>query len=85
MRPEPAIIEPGNVRQRIEAPAVGIAGYVVEGFQLAEHGERGIRAKCPFELGQISDLVAVQVVAEDGSIKSGVAHNVIVPTPGSFQ
>ena len=85
MRPQPAIIEAGDFGQRIEASTVRIAGEIVEGFQLPEHGERGIGAERPFQCGQISDLVAAQVLAEDGGIESGGAHNVIVPTGGSFQ
>ncbi len=61
-----------------------IAGEVAELFELAEHRERGIGAEHPFEFRQVSDFVAAQVLAEDGSVEGGSSHNVIVPTPGSF-
>jgi hypothetical protein len=47
--PQSAIIKAGNLRQRVEAPAVRITGEVAELLQLAEHGEGSIGAERPFE------------------------------------
>ena len=49
---------------------MGIAGEVVELFELAENGERRIGTEYALEFGQVSDFVAAQVLAEGGRVKS---------------
>ena len=58
VRPESAIVEMGNFRQGVEAPAMRIAGEVAELLEFAKYGEIGFGAEGALQLGQIGDLVA---------------------------
>ena len=85
MRPQTAIIKASDLAQRVEAPAMRIAGAVIELFEFAKYGQRRIRAEDPFQLVEVGDFLSAQVPAEDRGIEGGGAHYVIVPTRGSFQ
>ncbi len=85
VRPQSAISKAGDLRQRIEAPAMRIAGEVAELLQLAEYRDSCIGAKHAFEFRQFRDLVAEKMLAEDGRVECGGSHNVIVLTVRSFQ
>ncbi len=85
VRPQSAIIKAGDLRQRIEAPAMRIAGEVAELLQLAEYRDSRIGAKHALEFRQFRDLVAEKMLAEDGRVECDGSHNVIVPTVRSFQ
>ena len=83
--PQSAIIKAGDLRQRIEAPAMRIAGEVAELLQLAEYRDRRSGAKQALEFRQFRDLVAEKMLAEDGRVECNRSHNVIVPTVHSFK
>jgi len=71
----------GNFGQGVEAAPMGIAGEVAELLQFAKHGDVGGGAQCALQLGQISDLVPAEILAQDGGLERGGSHNVIVHTP----
>ena len=81
VRPESAIVEMDNFGEGVEAPPMGIAGEVAELFQFAKYGDVGVGAQCALQLGQISDLVPAEILAQDGGLERGRPHNVIVHTP----
>jgi hypothetical protein len=83
--PQPPIIKAGDVGKSVEAPAMRIAGEIADSLELAEHGESCIGAQHPFEFREVSDFVCAQVLAEGRRVEGGGAHNVIVPTQGSFK
>jgi hypothetical protein len=80
LRPQAVIVKAGDFGQGVEAPAMGVAGEVVQLLQFAEDGEIGIRAQDTLQFGQIGDSMLAEVPAENGGIKRGRAHNVRVPT-----
>ena len=69
---------------RVEASAMAVAGEITEVLQLAEDGEIDRGAEDTLELGQLGNLVAEQVAAEDCRVKSDGSHYVRIPTRGSF-
>jgi hypothetical protein len=79
VRPEAGVVEAGDFAEGIVAAAMGIAGEVIEKFELAEYGEAGAGAEDLFELRQGGDFVAEQVLAEQLRVKKDGSHNVIVP------
>ena len=86
MRPQTAIVKAGDLGQSVEAPAMRIAGVVIEQLEFAEYSQRGVCAEDPFQFGEVGDLVSAEVLAESSGIEGGGAHYVIVPTRGaSFQ
>lgn len=85
MRPQPVIIKAGDFGQRVEAPAMGVAGEVVELLQFPEDGEIGLGAQDSFQFGQIGDLSPVDVSLQKGGVEGSGAHNVRVPPPALWQ
>jgi hypothetical protein len=65
MRPQTAIIKASDLGQRVEAPAMRIAGAVIELFEFAKYGEGRICAEDPFQLVEVGDFLSAQVPAED--------------------
>ena len=84
MRPQAAIIKASDVGQGVEAPAMRIAGAVIELFEFAEHGQRRVCAEDPSQLVEVGDFVSAEVLAKGRRVEGGGAHYVIVPTSGSF-
>ena len=85
VRPQSAIVKASDLGQRVEAPAMGVAGVVAKLLQLAEHRQIGIGAERAFQINQFGDFVAAEVPAKDRGIEGGRSHNVIVPTDGVLQ
>ena len=84
VRPQPTSIKARDFLKRVEASAMAVAGEITEVLQLAEDGEIDRGAEDPLELGQLGNLVAEQVAAEDCRVKSDGSHYVRIPTRGSF-
>lgn len=53
VRPEPAIVEMSDFGQRIEAPAMGVAGEIIQFFEFAKDGEIGVSAESVLQFRQI--------------------------------
>ena len=78
------IVKAGDFGQGVEAPAMGVAGEIVQLLEFAEDGEIRIRAQDTLQFGQISDFALMEVPAQCGGVEGSRAHNVRVPTlPGS--
>ena len=82
--PQSAIIKAGDLRQRIEAPAMRIAGEVAELLQLAEYRDRRSGAKQAFEFRHSAILWRRRCWrrTEESNV---IGDNVIVPTVHSFK
>ena len=85
VRPQSASIKAGDLDQGVEASAMSVAGEVAELLEFAAYGEIGGGAQHAFELRQIGDLVAAQVLTQQSRVEGGGAHNVRVPTEGFLQ
>jgi len=70
-----------HFRQGVEASAMSVAGEIAELLEFAKYREIGFCAEGALQLGQIGDLVAAKVLAQQGGIEGGGAHNVRVHTP----
>src|SRR5262249_6249889 len=70
-----------NFGQRIEAPAMSVAGEVIQLLQFTKDGEIGGCAENALQLGQIGDLVTAKMLAQHGGLERSRSHNVIVHTP----
>jgi hypothetical protein len=81
VRPQSAIVEMSNLGQRIKAPAMSVAGEVIQFFQFAKDGEIGIRAEDALQFRQIGDLVAAKMLTQHRGIERSGSHNVIVHIP----
>ena len=79
--PQAVFVEAGDLAERIVAPAMGVAGQIVERLEFAEDGEIGMRAERLFERRQVGDLVTQKVGAQGLRVEGRWAHNVRVPTP----
>jgi hypothetical protein len=85
MGPQADIVEAGGFAEGIVTAAMGIAGEVIQEFELSKDGEVGAGAESGFEFGQSSDFVAQEMLAESLGVEGEWAHNVIVPTGRTFQ
>jgi len=63
--PQAGIVEAGGLTESIVAPAMSIAGQVVEELEFAKDGEVGSGAEGLLELGQGGDFVPQEVFAEN--------------------
>src|SRR5664279_4592486 len=80
LRPQSKVVKPGDFTQRIVSAAMGVAGEVIEQFELAEDGDVDGVAEGLLHFVEGSDLVAQQERAQCiGAVGEG-PHNVIVPT-----
>ncbi len=84
MGPQAGVVEAGGFSQSVIAPAMSIAGQVVEELEFAKDGETGTGAEGLLEFGEGRDFVAQQVLAEDLGVEGRGSHNVIVPTVRAF-
>ena len=73
-------IETSDTRQSVETASVGIAGKVMELFELAEDGKFGGGTERALQIGQRGDFVAEQELLQSGSWKSDGAHNDSIAT-----
>ena len=80
MGPQAGVVEAGGLPESVVAPAMSIAGQVIEEFKFAKNGETSVGAEGLLEFGEGSNFVAQQVPAEDLGIEGEGSHNVIVPT-----
>ena len=76
--PQAGIVEAGGFTKGIIAPAVSIAGEIVEALEFAKDGEVRGGAESVFEFRQGNDFVAQQVLAKNLRVE-GEGDNVIVP------
>ncbi len=81
MRPQSAIVETSDFGQGVEAAAMGVADEILKLLQFTKDSEIGVCAEDAFQLGQIGDLVAAEMLAQDGWIEGSGSHNVRVLTP----
>ena len=63
---------------------MGIAGEVIQEFELSKDSEVGVGAESSFEFGQSSDFVPQEMFAESLWVEREWTHNVIVPTHRVF-
>src|SRR6266404_6122539 len=78
--PQAGVVEAGGFTEGVVSPTVSIAGQVIEEFEFSKDSEVSHAAESVFELGQGSDFVTQQVLAEDFGVEGEGSHNVIVPT-----
>jgi hypothetical protein len=64
MGPQADIVEAGGFAEGIVTAAMGIAGKVIQEFELSKDREIGGGAESGFEFGQSSDFVAQEMLAE---------------------
>jgi hypothetical protein len=62
--PEADVIETGGFAEGIVTAAMGIAGEIIQEFELSIDGEVGGGAESRFEFGQGGDFVAQEMLAE---------------------
>src|SRR5450759_4786642 len=80
LRPQSKVVKPGDFTQRIVSAAMGVAGQVIERFELAEDGDVDGVAEGLLHFVEGGDLIAQQKRAQCiGAVGEG-SHNVIVPT-----
>ena len=84
MGPQADVVEAGGFAEGIVTAAMGLAGKVIQEFELSKDGEVSAGAEGSFEFGQSSDFVAQEMLAESLGIEGERAHNVIVPTRRAF-
>ena len=84
MGPQADVVEAGGFAEGIVTAAMGIAGEVIQEFELSKDGEVGAIAESSFEFGQSSDFVAQEMLADSLGVEGEWAHNVIVPTSRAF-
>ena len=75
MGPQAGVVEAGGFSESVVAPAMSIAGQVVEEFEFAKDGEISVGAEGLLEFRQSSDFVAQQVLAKDLGIEGEGSHN----------
>src|SRR5713101_2932248 len=78
--PQACVVEARSFAKGIVTATMGIAGEVIQEFELAKDGEVGTGAEGSFKFGQRSDFVAQEMLAESLVVEGEWAHNVIVPT-----
>src|SRR5205823_14050820 len=82
--PQACVVEARSFAEGIVTATMGIAGEVIQEFELAKDGEVGTGAESSFKFGQSSDFVAQEMLAESLGVEGEWAHNVIVPTRRVF-
>ena len=85
MGPQADVVEAGGFAEGIVTAAVGIAGEVIQEFELSKDGEVGAGAENRSELRQSSDFVAQEMLAESLGVEGEWAHNVRVPIRRTLQ
>ena len=83
VRPQSVIVEVSDFGQSIEAPTMGVTGEVIELLQFAKYRQLGVGAEEAFQLGQLGDLTAAEMLAKDSRLEGSGSHNVTVPTQSS--
>ena len=80
MRPEASIIEVSDLVESVIAAPMGIAGQVVQRFQLPEDRQVRIRVQSALQLRKGRDFMTTQILAERLGIKADWPHNVRIPS-----
>jgi hypothetical protein len=81
MRPQSMMVEEGDFVPGVEASPMSIAGEVNRAASICER--RSDRYRCPedwFQLGQIGNLVAAEMLAKQGGAEG---RKGVVPAPAS--
>src|SRR5215471_10362188 len=81
VRPQATIVEMNKLAQCIEAPAMSVAGEVIQLFQFAKDGEIGVGAENALQFKQSGNLVAAKMLTQHRGVERNGSHNVIGPTP----
>src|ERR1700726_739508 len=74
------VVKTGDFAQSVVSAAMGIAGQVIQRFELTEDGNIDRRAECLLHLVEGGDLIAQQQRAQFIGVIGDGSHNVIVPT-----
>ena len=82
--PQASVVKAGGFSKSVVAPAMSIAGQVVEELEFPKDGETGSGAEGLLEFGQGRDFVMQQMLVEDLGVEGEGSHNVIVPITRVF-
>ena len=74
------VVKTGDFAQSIVSAAMGVAGEVIQRFELAEDGDIDRGAEGLLQFVESGDLVAQQKRAQFMGVEGEGPHNVIVPT-----
>ena len=80
LRPQSLLVETGDFAQGIVSAAMGVAGEVIQRFELAEDGDIDGGTESLLQFVERGDLVAQQKRAQCIRAEGKGSHNVIVPT-----
>src|SRR5260370_18905335 len=79
LRPQATLVKTGDFAQRIVTAAMGVAGEVIQRFELSEDSDVDGSAEGSRHFVEGGDVVAAQKPAQFiGAVEEG-SHNVIVP------
>ena len=80
LRPQALVVKESDFAQSIVSAAMGVAGEVIQGYELAEDGDIDRGAEGLLQFAERGDLVAQQKRAQFIGVEGEGPHNVIVPT-----
>jgi hypothetical protein len=85
MGPQTLPVEACNPVEGVETAPMGVAGSVAQLLQLAEHGERDLRAQSALQIRQSGNFLYPEHAQKRIVGEEGESHNVIVPFYASRQ